>query len=197
MAFSSFAVAAYTSDSSLTSDKIFPAISLYMLLQFPLVMFSMVTTNIIEAMVSIKRLSDFFAADELQTDVREVVESAPLEQGDVVVSVTNGEFCWNKNAVSPSLEDINLVVRKGELIGVLGRVGAGKVCFTTSVKGGSISSPFRPVYYPPSLAKCGAQRATSRSSDRYHTHHKTLGELPLLHMKKIVLCRYQDNERND
>lgn len=38
VAFSSFAVAAYTSDSPLTSDKIFPAISLYMLLQFPLAM---------------------------------------------------------------------------------------------------------------------------------------------------------------
>ena len=38
VAFSSFAVAAYTSDSPLTSDKIFPAISLYMLLTFPLSM---------------------------------------------------------------------------------------------------------------------------------------------------------------
>ena len=40
VAFSSFAVAAYTSDVPLTSDKIFPAISLYMLLQFPLNMVS-------------------------------------------------------------------------------------------------------------------------------------------------------------
>ena len=38
LAFSSFAVAAYTSDTPMTSDKIFPAISLYMLLQFPLAM---------------------------------------------------------------------------------------------------------------------------------------------------------------
>ena len=78
-------------------------------------------------MVSIQRLSDFFAADELQTDVREVVETASLDHGDIVVSVSNGEFCWNKNAVSPTLEDINVTVRKGELVGVLGRVGAGKV----------------------------------------------------------------------
>ena len=87
----------------------------------------MVTSNIIEALVSVKRLSDFFDADELQPDVRQVVESsAELDEGDVVVSVTNGEFCWNKNAVSPTLEDINLTVRKGELVGILGRVGAGK-----------------------------------------------------------------------
>ena len=29
--------------------------------------------------------------------------------------------------MTPTLEDINLTVRKGELIGILGRVGAGKV----------------------------------------------------------------------
>ncbi|RDX54318.1 metal resistance protein YCF1 [Lentinus brumalis] len=135
VAFSSFAVAAYTSSVSLTSDKIFPAISLYMLLQFPLAMFSMVTSNIIEAMVSAKRLSDFFNADELQPDTRQVVESADLEQGDVVVSITNGEFSWNKDAVSPTLEDINLTVRKGDLIGVLGRVGAGKTSLLSAIIG--------------------------------------------------------------
>jgi hypothetical protein len=36
--FSSFAVAAYTSDRPLTADIIFPAISLFLLLQFPLAM---------------------------------------------------------------------------------------------------------------------------------------------------------------
>ena len=95
----------------------------------------MVTTNIIEAMVSIKRLSEFFAADELQPDVREVVETASLDMGDTVVSVTNGEFSWNKNAVSPTLEDINFTVRKGELVGVLGRVGAGKTSLLSAIIG--------------------------------------------------------------
>ncbi|KAH9935900.1 metal resistance protein YCF1 [Epithele typhae] len=136
VAFSSFVVAAYTSDEPLTSDKIFPAISLYMLLQFPLVMFSTVTSNMIEAVVSIKRLSDFFAADELQEDVRAVkAQTAPLEFGDVVVSVNKGEFSWNKNAVTPTLEDINLTVKKGELVGVLGRVGAGKTSLLSAIIG--------------------------------------------------------------
>ncbi|KAI0731222.1 metal resistance protein YCF1 [Earliella scabrosa] len=135
VAFSSFAVAAYTSDSPLTSDKIFPAISLYMLLTFPLSMFAMVTSNIIEALVSVKRLSTFFNADELQPDVRQVVNNTVLEQGDVVVSVTNGEFSWNQNAVSPTLEGINLTVRKGELVGVLGRVGAGKTSLLSAIIG--------------------------------------------------------------
>ncbi|KAI0629229.1 metal resistance protein YCF1 [Trametes polyzona] len=135
VAFSSFAVAAYTSNTPLTSDKIFPAISLYMLLQFPLSMFAMVTSNIIEAMVSVKRLSAFFNSDELQPDVRQTVAKDDIELGDVVVSIINGEFRWNKDSPSPTLEDINLTVRKGELVGILGRVGAGKTSLLSAIIG--------------------------------------------------------------
>ena len=97
---------------------------------FAITQFSQVTSNIIEALVSINRLSAFFAADELQVDAREVVRTSKerLEPGDEVLAIHGGEFTWNKEQVSPTLEDINLVVKKGELVGVLGRVGAGKVC---------------------------------------------------------------------
>lgn len=88
----------------------------------------MVTSNIIEAMVSVKRLSTFFDSDELQPDVRQTVAKDNVEHGDTVVSIVNGEFRWTKDSPSPALEDINLTIRKGELVGILGRVGAGKVC---------------------------------------------------------------------
>ena len=45
-----------------------------------------------------------------------------------VLEIENGEFAWSKDAQSPTLEGINLVARKGELTGIIGRVGAGKVC---------------------------------------------------------------------
>ncbi|OCH93693.1 metal resistance protein YCF1 [Obba rivulosa] len=135
VAFSSFAVASVVSTKPLTADIIFPAISLFMLLQFPLNMFSMVTSNIIEALVSVKRLSAFLAADELQPDARELNEDVKLDIGDEVVSIQHGEFAWTKDAVSPTLDDINLTVRKGELVGVLGRVGAGKSSLLSAIIG--------------------------------------------------------------
>ena len=92
--------------------------------------FAMVTSNLIEAIVSIKRLSSFLDSDELQTDacILRLPPGETLQKGDEVLRVNGGEFRWSKKDLAPTLEDINLIVKKGELVGVLGRVGAGKVC---------------------------------------------------------------------
>jgi ABC-type methionine transport system ATPase subunit len=49
-----------------------------------------------------------------------------------VLEIKEGEFAWSKDAQTPALEGINLVVRKGDLTGIVGRVGAGKVCLHVS-----------------------------------------------------------------
>ena len=77
--------------------------------------------------MSINRLSSYLNASELQPDARKVVAVDKLQVGDVVLEIKNGTFTWSSKAASPTIEDINLTVRKGELVGVLGRVGAGKV----------------------------------------------------------------------
>ncbi|KAF6761448.1 metal resistance protein YCF1 [Ephemerocybe angulata] len=136
VAFASFATAAMTSEKPLTSDIIFPAMSLFMLLQFPLAMFSQVTSNIIEAWVSVKRLSAFLDASELQPDARKVLPPArELAEGDEVLSIKDGEFSWDRKTAAPTLEGINLSVKKGELVGILGRVGAGKSSLLSAIIG--------------------------------------------------------------
>ncbi|KAG1791532.1 P-loop containing nucleoside triphosphate hydrolase protein [Suillus plorans] len=135
VAFSSFATASVFSSRPLTADVIFPAISLFMLLQFPLAMFSQVTSNIIEALVSVKRLSDFLHAEELQQNALVKVQKSTLNIGDEVLSIKGGEFQWNKQDISAALEDINLTVHKGELVGVLGRVGSGKSSLLSAIIG--------------------------------------------------------------
>lgn len=101
----------------------------------------MVLSSIISAMVSVERLANFLAAPELQPDARTILPPPPpttddtevdapkvsLEQQDVVLSIRDGEFKWSESAVEPTLEGINLDVKMGELLGVLGRVGCGKV----------------------------------------------------------------------
>ena len=87
----------------------------------------MVISNLVEAIVSVQRISSFLDSDELQTDARNVIPKEDIQDGDEVLSVTNGEFFWSKDDKEPTLQDINLTVKKGELIAVLGQVGAGKV----------------------------------------------------------------------
>ncbi|KAF4593191.1 hypothetical protein EYR38_008903 [Pleurotus pulmonarius] len=135
VAFSSLATAAVTSSKPLTADIIFPAMSLFMLLQFPLAMFAQVTSNIIEAIVSVRRLSDFLKAEELQGDARKIIEARNLKIGDEVLSIKKADFWWSKKDASPALEDINITVKKGELMGVLGRVGAGKTSLLSAIIG--------------------------------------------------------------
>ncbi|KAJ7355423.1 P-loop containing nucleoside triphosphate hydrolase protein [Mycena albidolilacea] len=135
VAFASFATAASTSSRPLTSDVIFPAISLFMLLQFPLAMFSQVISNLIEAFVSVKRLSAFFQASELQPDAREIIQKPDLKQGDEVLVIKDADFRWDSKNIVPTLENINLTVRKGELTAVMGRVGAGKTSLLSAIIG--------------------------------------------------------------
>ncbi|KAG2095296.1 multidrug resistance-associated protein 6 [Suillus discolor] len=106
--FSSFATASVFSSRPLTAGVIFPAISLFMLLQFPLAMFSQVTSNVIEALNALVK-----------------VQKSSLDVGDE----------WNRQDTSAALEDINLTVHKGELVGVLGSVGSGKSSLLSAIIG--------------------------------------------------------------
>lgn len=87
----------------------------------------MVISNLVEAIVSVGRISSFLDADELQNDARNIVLRENIQAGDEVLSIVKGEFLWSKDGKEPILQDINLTAKKGELIAVLGQVGAGKV----------------------------------------------------------------------
>jgi ABC-type bacteriocin/lantibiotic exporter with double-glycine peptidase domain len=80
----------------------------------------------------LRRLSDFLSAEELQPDARKVIERPFLDPGAEVLSIKGGDFAWSKDAIQPVLEDINFSVKKGELVGVLGQVGCGKVITSLS-----------------------------------------------------------------
>jgi ATP-binding cassette subfamily C (CFTR/MRP) protein 1 len=131
---STFTVFVLTQSKPLTVDIVFPALTLFNLLTFPLAILPMVITSIIEASVAVGRLTAFFMAEELQDDAVKVLPAVE-EMGEETVRIRDGTFSWNRYEERNALEDINFAACKGELTCVVGRVGAGKSSFLQSVLG--------------------------------------------------------------
>jgi ABC-type multidrug transport system fused ATPase/permease subunit len=131
---STFTVFVLTRDTPLTTDIVFPALTLFNLLTFPLAILPMVITSIIEASVAVGRLTSFFTAEELQPDAV-IVKGAVEEIGDESLTIRDGTFSWDRYAGRNALEDINFSASKGELTCVVGRVGAGKSSFLQALLG--------------------------------------------------------------
>lgn len=137
-----FVAFSLTSDRPLTADIVFPALSLYQLLNFPLSMLAGVVSMFLQTQVSADRLAAFFDADELDPHARTVVPlpddaerphaDAPLPEH--VVELRNASFAWSESQPTV-LHDISLALRPGELVGVLGRVGDGKSSLLQAVLG--------------------------------------------------------------
>ena len=131
---STFTVFVLTKSTPLTTDIVFPALTLFNLLTFPLAILPMVITSIIEASVAVGRLTSFFLAEELQDDA--VVMKGPVDEaGEESVTVRDGTFSWDRHAARNALEDISFSASKGELTCILGRVGAGKSSFLQAILG--------------------------------------------------------------
>ncbi|TEA16194.1 Metal resistance protein YCF1 [Colletotrichum sidae] len=131
---STFTVFVLTQDKPLTADIVFPALTLFNLLTFPLAVLPMVITSIVEASVAVGRLTSFLTAEEIQSDAI-VVKPAPEEMGEETVIIKDGTFSWNRHETREALKDINFTAYKGELSCVVGRVGAGKSSFLQSILG--------------------------------------------------------------
>ena len=131
---STFTVFVFTRDEPLTTEIVFPALTLFNLLGFPLAILPMVITSIIEATVAVGRLTSFFTAEELQIDAVQAKDAA-ANDGDESVRVWDATFTWDRKEGRHCLEDINFVARKAELSCIVGRVGAGKSSFLEAILG--------------------------------------------------------------
>ncbi|KAF3923710.1 hypothetical protein ABW20_dc0104162 [Dactylellina cionopaga] len=125
-----------TNNKPLTTEIVFPALTLFNLLTFPLAMLPMVMSMIVEAGVAVDRLASYLKAEEIQPDAV-IREPAATHQGDITVKVVNGRFTWNREWTDDkdALKNIDFVAKKGELSCIVGRVGQGKSSLLQAILG--------------------------------------------------------------
>uniref|UniRef100_A0A7E4W3Z9 ABC-type glutathione-S-conjugate transporter n=1 Tax=Panagrellus redivivus TaxID=6233 RepID=A0A7E4W3Z9_PANRE len=114
----------------LTPQVTFVALSLFNILRFPLAILAMIWGQAIQSQVSNKRLKEFLAEDE--------IEHIPAPEGiksDVAIGVSNGNFTWGEEEDSFQLQDININIKKGSLVAIVGRIGSGKTSLMSALLG--------------------------------------------------------------
>ncbi|GMH36556.1 hypothetical protein BSKO_04424 [Bryopsis sp. KO-2023] len=105
--------------NTLRASVAFPALALFTLLEFPLMMFPYQLMTLINGKVAIKRVQRFMETD----DIEELSSSG--SEGGPSVTMKNACFSWGSGE-EPIISDLNLDAENGELVMVVGEVGVGK-----------------------------------------------------------------------
>uniref|UniRef100_A0A915BDK8 ABC-type glutathione-S-conjugate transporter n=1 Tax=Parascaris univalens TaxID=6257 RepID=A0A915BDK8_PARUN len=111
----------------LTPQVTFVGLSLFNILRFPLAVFAMIFSQAVQCAVSNRRLKSFLADDEMDPFV---IESSSAS--DAVI-IRDGTFSWGGSEAT--LKDLNLHIKKGELVAVVGSVGSGKSSLLSALLG--------------------------------------------------------------
>ncbi|XP_061290380.1 ATP-binding cassette sub-family C member 4-like [Bos javanicus] len=117
--------------NTITVNQVFLAITLYQVVQFTgILLFPIAIENVAETVASVRRIKNFLLLDELpQCD-----HQLPLD-GKTVVNVQDFTAFWDKELRTPTLQGLSFTVRPGELLAVVGPVGAGKSSLLSAVLG--------------------------------------------------------------
>ncbi|OQV17409.1 Multidrug resistance-associated protein 1 [Hypsibius exemplaris] len=117
----------------LDAEKAFVSLSLFNILRMPLTMLPQVIISVIQAKVSVDRLSKFLRNDELDPNNVRIVPSSDRTVTSAV-SIERGNFAWGKDD-SLCLKDIDIDVKEGQLVAVVGQVGTGKSSLMAAMLG--------------------------------------------------------------
>lgn len=131
---------------NLSAATIFPALAYFNLMRLPLTFFPLILSLVIEALVSLQRLQDFFNQEEL-------VHMTKANDTATPVKIENGSFEWDEKPLEPSLKkkatqprksffkrkqtktqeielkDTDQIKEVGKLTGINLQVKKGELCF--------------------------------------------------------------------
>ncbi|XP_039693699.1 ATP-binding cassette sub-family C member 4 isoform X4 [Pteropus medius] len=115
----------------ITASRVFVALTLYGAVRLTVTLFfPSAIEKVSEAVVSIRRIQNFLLLDEIKQ------RNSQLPSGsEMIVHVQDFTAFWDKVLETPTLQDLSFTVRPGELLAVVGPVGAGKSSLLSAVLG--------------------------------------------------------------
>ncbi|KAI6219243.1 Multidrug resistance protein mrp-7 [Aphelenchoides besseyi] len=124
-------------DHTLTPQVAFVSLTLFNQLRSPMTMVGLLINMTVQAIVSNRRIKDLLVAEEI--DPNAVHKDVSSDDAEEAMKVKNGDFAWDTGSdahyTDPTLQDVNVEVKKGALIAVVGRVGAGKSSLLSALLG--------------------------------------------------------------
>jgi len=132
----------------LTSRKAFVVVSTLMIIQGPIFGLGHLINEVLNAKVALDRIQNFLAADDIDTSY---IKHSQITHPDIALKLTNGTFSWLddeakpkddspkkapvdlengsagiKKKTEPILKDLNIEIKTGSFVAILGDVGSGK-----------------------------------------------------------------------
>lgn len=116
-------------EGALSSANAFTALALLQKMKETISKIPHYVSSTTKGLVSIGRIEKFLQLEEIKG------QQIEKSNDSNIISISNGTFKWDKNQENPTLKDINIQVKKGELISIIGEVGSGKSSLICSIFG--------------------------------------------------------------
>ncbi|KAF8013832.1 hypothetical protein BT93_I1633 [Corymbia citriodora subsp. variegata] len=116
----------------LTAGRVLAALATFRLLQDPIFRLPDLLNVIAQGKVSADRVSSYLQEDEIQHDA---IEYIPKNQAQFDIEIINATFSWNLDLNTPTLNNIELKVKRGMKVAICGMVGSGKSSLLSCILG--------------------------------------------------------------
>ena len=115
----------------LTAEKVFGTVAVFNVVRIPINQFPRFLMESVKLLVSLRRIDSFLNCEDLAS--KSDKNQDPLNEHSI--EFEKASFSWLKDPSTPTLEGLNLKVKRKQLIAVVGKIGSGKSSLLSAILG--------------------------------------------------------------